>query len=141
MSNSNVTVTLNVCNFHNGDGYWINVQAADGKDYSYQYSGGNDHDRDDPNGRISHGHIKHIVGQGRATIEIQLQCDPRYAFAETSFDGNNQGQLAWQGTDSRKRTIINQCTSATNVHYKIKIRDTTAGTTLDCDPAIRNIPA
>jgi hypothetical protein len=140
MSNNNVSVVLNICNFHNNDGFWTNISAADGKPYSYQYSGGNDHDQDNAQGH-PHGHIKHVVGHGTATIEVQLQCDPRYVFNQTSFGGDNQGQLEWQGTDSRKRTIKNQCSRATNANYKIKIMDTTAGTTLDCDPAIRNVPS
>ncbi|WP_139351281.1 hypothetical protein [Rhodanobacter sp. B05] len=142
MSNSNLTVVLNVCNFHNSDGYWTNISAANGSPYSYQYSGGNDHDQDSPQGHIPHGHVKHAVGHGAATIEVQLRCDPRYVFDQVSFDGNDQGQLAWQrqGTDPKSRTITNQCTHATTTHYKIKIRDTTANTTLDCDPVIRNVP-
>jgi len=118
----------------------VRPPAADGKPYSYQYSGGNDHDQDNAQGH-PHGHIKHVVGHGTATIEVQLQCDPRYVFNQTSFGGDNQGQLEWQGIDSRKRTIKNQCSRATNANYKIKIMDTTAGTTLDCDPAIRNVPS
>ena len=142
MSNNNVSVVLNICNFHNNDGYWINTLAANGSPYSYQYSGGNDHEQDNPQGH-PHGHIKHVVGHGAANIEVQLRCDPRYEFDRTAFDGNNQGQLEWQwqGTGSRKRTIKNECNQATSAHYKITIRDTTAGTTVICDPAIRNVPS
>jgi hypothetical protein len=135
MSNSNIIVVLDVCNFQNSDGFWTNVSAANGSPYSYQYSGGNDPDQKNKNG-----HIKHTVSQGVATIEVRLECDPRYVFDQTSFEGNIQGQLEWVGADPRTRTIRNQCTQATTAHYKIKIRDKTAGTTLECDPVIRNVP-
>lgn len=135
MSNSNITVVLDVCNFHNNGGGWTNIIAANGYPYSYKYSGGNDPDHSNANG-----HIRHTVSHGAATIEVQLQCDPRYVFNQTSFEGNNHGELGWVGTEPRRRTITNQCTQAITANYKIKIRDTTAGTTLDCDPAIRNVP-
>lgn len=137
MSNNPTSVTLDVRNSStNGDG-WTNVQAANGAPYSYKYVGGN---QSDNNGKVVFG-----VGGGNAavTLGFAASTDARYQFVgnAVTFQNDPNGQLSTQGAASRTRVINDSCTGELDATYKVTVTDSTANTTIPCDPIIQNKPA
>jgi hypothetical protein len=132
-------VTLDVRNFStNGDG-WTNVNAANGQPYSYKYVGGN---QSDNNGKVVFG-----VGGGNAAVTLGFASttDSRYQFGSNpnpiSFQNDPNGQLSAQGAAPRTRVINDSCAGNLDATYKVSVTDTTANTTIPCDPIIQNKPA
>ncbi|MEO9090897.1 MAG: hypothetical protein ABI247_11265 [Rhodanobacter sp.] len=115
---------------------WHNVSGSGGQNYSYHYSGGND-----ATYKGSHGHVKYKADNHAKTIEVTFQpyTDTAFEFDKTFFDPVDS-QLQWTGTEKRKRTIKNNCTSVTHAKYNITIIDKGTKQTLDCDPSIKNEP-
>lgn len=138
MPNNPTSVTLDVRNSStNGDG-WTNVQAANGAPYSYKYTGGN---HSDNNGRILFG-----VSGGNAAVTLGFagSTDARYQFVGNNvvtFRNDPNGQLSTQGAATRTRVINDSCTGELDATYKVLVTDTTANTTVPCDPIIQNKPA
>lgn len=135
-ANNPTSATLDVRNTaSNGDG-WTNVTAANGATYSYKYSGGNQ--------PASDGSIKFSVSGGNAAVTLNFASttDPRYRFegACITFTGDNASQLSAQGNAPRTRVINDRCTAAITAQYKVAVTDTTANTTIPCDPMIQNMP-
>jgi hypothetical protein len=138
MSNNPTSVTLDVRNSSsNGDG-WTNVQAANGAPYSYKYVGGN---QSDNNGKVVFG----ISGGNAAvTLGFATSTDTRYQFVGSNaitFQNDPGGQLSTQGAAPRTRVINDTCTADLDATYKVLVTDTTANTTIPCDPIIQNKPA
>ena len=138
MPNNNPTsVNLDVRNSSsNGDG-WTNVQAANGAAYSYKYVGGN---QPDNNGKVVYG-----VGGGNAALTLGFveSADARYQFGNNavSFQNDPAGQLSTHGNAPRTRVINDSCSGDLDATYKVNVTDSTANTTIPCDPVIQNKPA
>ena len=138
MPNNPTSVNLDVRNSSsNGDG-WTNVQAANGAAYSYKYVGGN---QPDNNGKVVFG-----VSGGNAavTLGFAASADPRYQFVGSNvvtFQNDPDGQLSTQGAAPRTRVINDKCSAELDATYKVNVTDTTANTTIQCDPEIKNTPA
>jgi hypothetical protein len=138
MSNNPTSVTLDVRNSStNGDG-WTNVNAANGQPYSYKYVGGNQADN---NGKVVFG-----VGGGNAAVTLNFASttDTRYQLVGTNaitFQNDPAGQLSTQGAATRTRVINDSCSGNLDGTYKVTVTDTTANTTIPCDPVIQNKPA
>lgn len=135
-ANNPTSCTLDVRNSaSNGDG-WTNVTAANGATYSYKYTGGNQSAND--------GSVKFTVGRGNAAVTVNFASttDTRYRFdgACVGFTGDNANQLSTQGNAPRTRVINDSCSSEINAQYKVTVTDTTANTTIPCDPMIANVP-
>lgn len=132
MSNNPNSVSLDVRNFaSNGDG-WTNVNAANGQPYSYKYTGGDAHSN---NGKVTYN-----VGGGQAAITVNLIADPRYHFVGEciTFVNDSTNQLSTAGNAPRMRIVNDKCTAALDGQYKAMVTDTTANTTIQCDPRIVN---
>lgn len=135
-ANNPTSVTLDVRDFAtNGDG-WTNVTAANGATYSYKYTGGN---------RLANnGSVEFSRGGGNAavTVNFATTTDTRYRFSGDciAFTGDNANQLSTRGNAPRTRVINDTCTVQINAHYKVTVTDTTANTTIPCDPMIVNVP-
>jgi len=138
MSNNPTSVSLDVRNSSsNGDG-WTNVQAANGAPYSYKYTGGN---HSDNNGKVVFG-----VGGGNAAVTLGFASttDPRYQFVGNNvvtFQNDPNGQLSTHGAATGTRVINDNCSAELDATYKVTVTDTTANTTVPCDPVIQNKPA
>lgn len=136
MPNNPTSVTLDVRNSaSNGDG-WTNVSAANGATYSYKYVGGNQNSND---GKVVFG-----VGGGNAAVTLNFASttDTRYQFGSNavSFQNDPNGQLSTQGNAPRTRVINDSCSDNLDGTYKVTVTDTTANTTIPCDPVIQNQP-
>lgn len=137
MPNNPTSVTLDIRNSSsNGDG-WTNVQAANGSAYSYKYVGGN---QSDNNGKVMFG-----VGGGNAAVTLNFASttDTRYQFGSNAitFQNDPGGQLSTQGAAPRTRVINDTCADQLDATYKVAVTDSTANTTIPCDPVIQNVPA
>jgi hypothetical protein len=137
VSNNPTNVTLDVRNFSSNGGGWVNVAAANGAPYSYLYTGGNQAGN---NGSVIYG-----VGGGNAavTLDFDSGTDARYQFVgnAVSFQNDPQSQLSTHGNASRTRVINDSCNAALDGSYKVLVTDTTANTTIPCDPVIKNQPS
>lgn len=136
-SNNPTNVSLDVRNSSSNGGGWVNVNAANGAPYSYLYTGGNQGN----NGNISYG-----VGNGNAAITLTFasSTDARYSFVGSNaitFQGDPDGQLSTHGNASRTRVINDSCSGELTGTYKVLVTDSTANTTIQCDPEIRNVPS
>jgi hypothetical protein len=135
MPNNNPTnTTLDVRNSATNGGGWTNVQAANGATYSYLYTGGNQ-----PG---NNGAMIFSIGGGNAAITLTFASttDSRYEFQTVSFVNDPNQQLSTQGNAPRTRVINDKCTDALDGSYKVLVLDTTANTTIPCDPTIKNQP-
>jgi hypothetical protein len=137
MPNNPTSVTLDVSNSASNGGGWTNVVAANGATYSYLYAGGNQAGN---NGALLFG-----IGGGNAatTLSFATNTDARYQFGENaiSFVNDSNNQLSTHGNAPRTRVINDSCTAALDGSYKALVTDTTANTTIQCDPTIKNQPA
>lgn len=132
MSNNPNAVSLDVRNFStSGDG-WTNVNAANGQPYSYKYTGG---DSNSNNGQVTF-----MVNGGQAAITVNLIADARYQFVGgcISFVNDPNNQLSTAGNAPRTRVVNGKCSAALNGQYKALVTDTTANTTIQCDPIVIN---
>ncbi|NUS61753.1 MAG: hypothetical protein HOQ01_12470 [Lysobacter sp.] len=112
----------------NGSG-WTNVNAANGQPYAFKYTGGDN----------NNGGLKTKVGDGAATINLNLSTDDRYTISDITFtnDGGNQLTRTMQtGT----ATITDQNTVAETADYCVVVADSIGNTTIPCDPMIKNDP-
>jgi len=109
---------------------WTTVQASNGQQYSYLYSGGTD-------GR---GDAEFQVGTGQQQVQINLVCDIRYQIQSVSVSGDARGDFSISGSDPRSRTITDTDNDEETVEYSVTVLDTTANCTISCDPQIRNQP-
>jgi hypothetical protein len=134
MPNNPTNTTLDVRNSPTDGGGWTNVQAANGATYSYLYTGGN---QPGNNGAMIFG-----VGGGNAAITLTFASttDTRYQFQSISFVNDPNQQLSTQGNAPRTRVINDSCTAELDGSYKVLVVDTTANTTIPCDPTIKNGP-
>ncbi len=132
MSNNPNSVSLDVRNSAtNGDG-WTNVSAANHQPYSYKYTGGN--------ANSNNGNVTYAVGNGQAAITLNLVADSRYKFVDDciTFVNDHNDQLSTSGKAPRTRVVNDKCTAALDGQYKALVTDTTANTTIQCDPRIIN---
>lgn len=132
MSNNPNTVSLDVRNSSTSDDGWTNVTAANGQPYSYKYTGG---DSSSNNGKVTF-----AVNGGQAAITVNLVADARYQFvgACITFENDPNNQLSTAGNAPRTRVVNDTCTAALDGQYKALVTDTTANTTIQCDPRIVN---
>ena len=117
MPNNPTNTTLDVRNSPTDGGGWTNVQAA--------------------NGAMIFG-----VGGGNAAITLTFASttDTRYQFQSISFVNDPNQQLSTQGNAPRTRVVNDKCTDVLDGSYKVLVMDTTANTTIPCDPTIKNQP-
>ena len=122
-------VNLDVRNFSsNGSDGYTNVQASNGRTYSYQYTGGTD----------GHGNNTVTVGGGQASIEVWLHSDPRYSITSITFNPNDN-QFSWHAGNNAAVAVINDtATAAVSVKWTATVTDSTAQCTIPCDPTIDN---
>lgn len=136
MPNNPTSVTLDVRNSASNGGGWINVNAANGAPYSYLYTGGN---QPDNNGTTILG-----IGGGNAAITLGFASttDARYQFngSAITFQNDPNSQLSTQGNANRTRVINDRCSAELDGSFKVVVTDTTANTTIACDPAVKNQP-
>jgi hypothetical protein len=134
MPNNPTNTTLDVRNSASNGGGWTNVQAANGATYSYLYTGGTQ-----PG---NNGAMVFSVGGGNAAITLTFASttDTRYEFDTISFVNDPNQQLSTQGNAPRTRVVNDKCTDVLDGSYKVLVKDTTANTTIPCDPTIKNQP-
>ncbi|MEO8742867.1 MAG: hypothetical protein ABI365_06710 [Lysobacteraceae bacterium] len=126
----NPTIDLDVRNFpSNGSDGYTDTTASNNTVYSYRYSGGGGH---------SGGDVTCTVGQGRVTIVVHVQSDPRYSISTVGFTNDPNQQLSLQSHAPTTATIQNLNTVVQTAHYKVTVSDSTANCTVPCDPAIIN---
>ncbi|MDB6164256.1 MAG: hypothetical protein JWL98_1688 [Xanthomonadaceae bacterium] len=133
-ANNPTSVMLDVRNSStNGDG-WSNVSGANGAPYSYKYVGGN---QPANNGSVTYG-----IGGGNAAVTVGFvsTADPRYQFSTITFQNDPTGQLSTHGNAPRTRVVNDSCSGVLDGSYKVTVTDTTANTTIPCDPGIKNLP-
>jgi hypothetical protein len=58
-----------------------------------------------------------------------------------TFQNDPQSQLSTHGNATRTRVINDSCNAALDGSYKVLVTDTTANTTIQCDPVIKNQPS
>jgi hypothetical protein len=137
VSNNPTSVTLDVRNSSSNGGGWVNVTAANGAPYSYLYTGGN---QPGNNGSVFFG-----VGGGNAAVTLGFasSTDNRYQFVgdAVSFQNDTQSQLSTHGNAGRTRVINDSCNAQLDGSFKVLVTDTTANTTIACDPVIKNQPS
>ena len=133
MPNNPTTTTLDVRNSASNGGGWTNVQAANGATYSYLYTGGN---QPGNNGAVHFG-----VGGGNAAITLNLTADARYQISSIGFQNDPNNQLSTHGNANNTRVINDSCSGELDGKYTVTVLDTTANTTVPCDPEIKNVPA
>ncbi|HEX2595926.1 MAG TPA: hypothetical protein VHL61_05650 [Luteimonas sp.] len=136
-TNNPTSVTLDVRNSSTNGGGWVNVNAANGAPYSYLYTGGNQPAND--------GSSNFGVGNGNAAITLGFASttDARYQFVGTSvitFQNDPNSQLSTHGNATRTRVVNDSCTGALDGSFKVLVTDTTANTTIQCDPVVKNVP-
>ena len=133
MPNNPTSTTLDVRNVasNGGDGY-TNVQAANGATYSYRYTGGN---QPGNNGSVQYG-----IGGGNAAITLHLTSDPRYQISSIGFQNDPNNQLSTHGNANTMRVINDSCSGPLDGKYTVTVLDTSANTTIPCDPTIKNVP-
>ena len=137
MSNNPTNVTLDVRNSSSNGGGWVNVAAANGAPYSYLYTGGNQ-----PG---NNGSVVYSVGGGNAAVTLSFASttDTRYQFVGdcVSFQNDPQSQLSTHGNAGRTRVINDSCSAELDGSFKVQVTDSTANTTIPCDPVIKNQPS
>jgi hypothetical protein len=136
-ANNPTSVTLDVRNSSSNGGGWVNVNAANGAPYSYLYTGGNQPAGD--------GSSYFSVGNGNAAITLNFasSTDTRYAFVGTdaiTFQNDPNSQLSTHGNAARTRVINDSCTGELDGSFKVRVTDSTANTTIQCDPVVKNVP-
>ncbi|MCI4568055.1 hypothetical protein [Lysobacter sp. CFH 32150] len=121
---------LDVRNFpSNGSDGYTNTTASNNAVYSYMYSGGND----------GAGGMEVRVNSGTATLNLSLDDDNnRYSIDAVSFLDDTGNQLTWRGNAPANGVITDANTVEETAHYKVRVADTTAGCTFQCDPVISN---
>lgn len=129
--NESFVVKLDIRDSINNGPRWAEVEGSDKKKYSYKYTGGSHPAQD--------GHVEHKIGIGDATVTINLETDA-YEIDDISFTGDHHGQLSTIGSGKYTQAITNKCSAQMEVHYKVKVRRTGTGTTIQCDPVIKNVP-
>lgn len=124
------TVHLKVRNQpSNGNDGYTDTTASNNAVYSYKYTGGDN----------DHGNISETVGQGAASIEVDLDGGSNYQITDVTFTNDSQNQLSWHaGTDADNAVVIDANTQVEDASYCTTVRDTSANCTFQCDPMIDN---
>jgi hypothetical protein len=112
----------------NGNG-WTNVSAANGQPYAFKYTGGEN----------NNGGLKTKVGDGTATLNVNLSTDNRYSINDITFTGDTGNQLT-RTLGTPTSTITDQNTVAETADYCVVVTDSIGNTTISCDPMIKNDP-
>ncbi|KGQ18351.1 hypothetical protein LF41_1350 [Lysobacter dokdonensis DS-58] len=114
----------------NGNG-WNTITAPNTQQvYSFKYTGG---DKDN-------GGLKTTVGDGTATLNLNLDTDNRYSVNNVTFrDDDNPPQLSRTFTSSTA-VITDQNTANLSADYCVMVLDSTNGSMIPCDPIIANDP-
>ena len=121
-----ITVSLDIRNnqYQPGPG-WTTVQAANGNNYSFKYSGGSD-----GNGGAN-------VSEANTVIQVNLVCDPRYHITSVSLT-DPKGDVTENHTTRQATLTDSDADKNYDIYYGLNIQDTTANTTFQCDPQIHN---
>ncbi|GAA0856075.1 hypothetical protein [Aliiglaciecola litoralis] len=109
---------------------YINVQATNGQEYSFRYTGGSDGD----------GGITEIIGSGPSNITVTVSGFPRYEVSDIQFDNNDHNDLSHRVSADKSSVVITDTdVDPLNGYYKVLIKDTSAPQALLwCDPPIKN---
>jgi hypothetical protein len=112
----------------NGNG-WTNVNAANGQPYAFKYTGGHN----------NNGGLKTKVGDGTATLNLNLSTDDRYTISDVTFTNDTGNQLT-RTMQTGTATITDLNTVAETADYCVLVADSMGNTTIPCDPMIKNDP-
>lgn len=111
---------------------WTTTTASNGQPYSFKYSGGHD----------DNGGMKTKVGDGTATIALNVDAEGRYGLSNVQFKDDAYSQLSWSPSpDMESGTITDINTQVETAHYTTLVSDAQNGNTIiPCDPMIGNDP-
>ena len=128
----NESVTLNIRPGSTPGQGWVNVTASNGQPYQYKYQGGHNNT----------GGLQTKVGDGTATINLNLSTDQRYTLGNVTFADDTYNQLTWAvNPDFASGTITDVNTQVENAYYQTLVYDAQGGNaSIPCDPMIGNDP-
>ena len=110
---------------------WTTVTAPNtNMEYSFRYTGGHD----------DIGGLKTKVGDGPATINLDLHTEARYSVSDVTFKNDlTPPQLSRTFTPSTA-AITDLNTADLDADYCVLVYDSTNGSVIPCDPMIHNDP-
>jgi hypothetical protein len=110
---------------------WTTVTAPNTQQtYSFKYTGG----------YKDRGGLKTHVGDGSATINVNLDTDNRYSVNDVTFrDDDTPPQLSRSFTPTTA-AITDLNTAKLDADYCVMVLDSTNGSMIPCDPMIANDP-
>ena len=110
---------------------WHNTKASNGQTYSFRYEGGLD----------DQGNMKTKLGEGTATLNLDLAGEDRYSVENVKFEHDPTHQLSWKRDAESSVTITDINTRELDAHYTVDVLDAGAGHVIvPCDPMIGNDP-